>query len=45
LLISESKNPEKLTGHIKSILILIHNHDDEQIVSDIKHKFKGAIKT
>jgi CopG family transcriptional regulator, nickel-responsive regulator len=45
LLISESKNSEKITGHIKSILILIHNHDDEQVVSEIKHKFKGVTKT
>jgi CopG family nickel-responsive transcriptional regulator len=45
LLISESKNSEKIFGEIKSILILIHNHDDESVVSDIKHKFKGEIQT
>jgi CopG family nickel-responsive transcriptional regulator len=45
LLISESKNSEKIFGEIKSILILIHNHDDEGVVSDIKHKFKGVIQT
>jgi len=45
LLISESKNSEKIFGEIKSILILIHNHDDERVVSDIKHKFKGEIQT
>jgi CopG family nickel-responsive transcriptional regulator len=45
LLISESKNSEKIIGDIKSILILIHNHDDEKIVSCIKHKFKGVTKT
>lgn len=45
LLISESKNSEKLTGDIKAILILIHPHENEQIVSDIKHEFKGVTKT
>lgn len=45
LLISENKNSEKIFGEIKSVLILIHNHDDEGIVSDIKHKFKGVIQT
>ena len=45
LLISEGKNSEKLTGDIKAILILIHSHENEQVVSDIKHKFKGVTKT
>jgi CopG family nickel-responsive transcriptional regulator len=45
LLISESKNSENIIGEIKAILILIHNHDDEQVVSNIKHKFKGVTKT
>ena len=45
LLISESKNSENIFGEIKAILILIHNHDDEQVVSDIKHDFKGVTKT
>ena len=45
LLISESKNSENIFGEIKAILILIHNHDDEQVVSDIKHNFKGVTKT
>ena len=45
LLISENKNTEEIIGDINSILILIHNHDDEKIVSEIKHKFEDIIKT
>jgi len=45
LLISDSKNSEKIVGDINSILILIHNHDDENIVSEIKHKFEQVTKT
>ncbi len=45
LLISDKKNTEKLSGTIKSILILIHKHDAEQTVSQIKHKFKDITKT
>ncbi len=44
-LISDSKETDKLTGHINSILILIHRHDAEDSVSDIKHNFKDITKT
>ncbi len=45
LLISESKDTEKLFGEINSILIIIHNHDSESEVSEIKHNFKDITKT
>lgn len=45
LLSSEYKETEKLSGNIHSILLLIHNHDDEAIVSNIKHKFEDVTIT
>ena len=45
LLVSENKETEKLTGDINSILIVIHDHNSESIVSDIKHDFKDITKT
>ena len=45
LLISESKDTEKLSGEINSILIVIHHNDSENAVSEIKHDFKDITKT
>ena len=45
LLISESKDTEKLYGEINSILLVIHHHDSENAVSEIKHDFKDITKT
>ena len=45
LLISENKDTEKLSGEIYSILIVIHHHDSESVVSEIKHAFKDITKT
>ena len=45
LLISESKDTERLFGEINSILLVIHHHDSENPVSDIKHNFKDITKT
>jgi len=45
LLISESKEKEKLTGNINSILLLIHSQEAENIVSEIKHKFEDVTNT
>jgi len=45
LLISESKDTEKLFGEINSILLVIHHHDSESAVSEIKHDFKDITKT
>jgi len=45
LLISESKEKERLTGNINSILLLIHSQDAENVVSEIKHRFEDVTKT
>ena len=45
LLIAENREKEKLSGKINSVLLLIHNQDEENIVSDIKHRFEDIIKT
>ena len=45
LLISESKDTEKLLGEINSLLLVIHHHDSENAVSEIKHDFKDITKT
>ena len=45
LLISESKEKERLTGNINSILLLIHSQDAENVVSEIKHRFENVTKT
>jgi len=45
LLISETKDTEKLFGEINSILLVIHHHDSENAVSEIKHDFKDITKT
>jgi CopG family nickel-responsive transcriptional regulator len=44
-LISESKDTDKLFGVINSILLVIHHHDSENAVSDIKHDYKDITKT
>jgi len=44
-LISENKNTELLSGEINSILLVIHSHNSENAVSDIKHDFKDITKT
>ncbi len=45
LLISESRDTEKLFGEINSLLLVIHHHDSENAVSEIKHDFKDITKT
>lgn len=45
LLFLENKNTEAVTGVITSILILVHNHEDEYVVSDIKHQFEQVTRT
>jgi len=45
LLISESKEKERLTGRINSTLLLIHNQDIEDVVTEIKHRFEDITKT
>jgi CopG family nickel-responsive transcriptional regulator len=45
LLISDLKDIEKLSGTINSILLLIHSHDTENTVSEIKHRFEDVTTT
>ncbi len=45
LLISEHKDTANLSGEINSILLVIHSHDSENTVSEIKHDFKDITKT
>jgi CopG family nickel-responsive transcriptional regulator len=44
-LISENKDTEKLSGEINCILLVIHQHESEGAVSEIKHAFKDITKT
>lgn len=45
MLISENKEKEGLTGKINSTLLLIHNQDAEDVVTEIKHRFEDITKT
>ena len=45
LLISESKEKDRLTGNIDSILLLIHSQEIEDVVTEIKHRFEDITKT
>ncbi len=45
LLISESKEKERLIGKINSTLLLIHSQDMEDVVTEIKHRFEDITKT
>lgn len=45
LLFSENKEMESLMGNINSILLLVHGHDVESIVSKIKHNFEDITTT
>jgi CopG family nickel-responsive transcriptional regulator len=45
LLISESKEKERLIGKINSTLLLIHSQDIEDVVTEIKHRFEDITKT
>jgi CopG family nickel-responsive transcriptional regulator len=45
ILFSENKEMESLTGKINSILLLVHGHDVESIVSKIKHNFEDITTT
>lgn len=44
-LISESKDTDRLYGVINAVLLVIHHHDSENAVSDIKHDYKDITKT
>lgn len=45
MLISDSKEKENLNGDINSILVLIHNQEVEDKVTEIKHDFEDIINT
>ncbi len=45
MLIADSKEKEKLSGRMNSILLLIHNQKAEDTVTEIKHKFENITKT
>jgi CopG family nickel-responsive transcriptional regulator len=45
ILSSENKEMDLLTGKINSILLLVHGHDFENIVSNIKHNFEDITTT
>jgi CopG family nickel-responsive transcriptional regulator len=44
LLISESKEKERLIGKINSTLLLIHSQDMEDVVTEIKHRLKEMVR-
>jgi len=45
MLISDNKEKEDLNGDINSILVLIHNQEVEDKVTEIKHDFEDIINT
>jgi CopG family nickel-responsive transcriptional regulator len=45
LLISESKEIDKIMGNINSILLLVHSQEMEDVVTEIKHKFEDITNT
>lgn len=45
MLIADSVEKEKLEGRIHSILLLIHDHDAENFVSQLKHEYTDIINT
>ena len=45
MLVADSREKEKLTGRINSILMLIHDQETEDVVTEIKHNFEDITKT
>jgi CopG family nickel-responsive transcriptional regulator len=45
LLAAESKEKEALTGRVRGILLLIHEHKAEGLVTNVKHAFPDIIHT
>lgn len=45
MLIADNKEKEELSGEINSILVLIHNQEVEDSVTEIKHDFEDIINT
>ncbi|MCD6479356.1 CopG family ribbon-helix-helix protein [Candidatus Bathyarchaeota archaeon] len=44
-LIAERRERERLSGRINSILLVVHEREDEDIVNRIKHEFDDVINT
>ena len=45
VLLADSVEKEKLEGTIHSVLLLIHDHDAENFVSQLKHEYTDIIRT
>lgn len=45
MLLSESTDKETLTGRVRGVLLVIHEHEAEDFVTKIKHKFLDIIYT
>jgi CopG family nickel-responsive transcriptional regulator len=45
MLAAESKEKETLAGKVRGILLLIHEHEAESLVTNVKHNFLDIIHT
>lgn len=45
MLAAESKEGETLAGQVRGILLLIHEHEAESLVTNVKHTFLDIIHT
>jgi CopG family transcriptional regulator, nickel-responsive regulator len=45
LLAAESKEKDALVGKVRGILLLIHEHEAESLVTNVKHTFQDIIHT
>jgi len=45
MLLTEAKEKESLTSSIRGILLLIHGHESENTVTEVKHDFLDVIYT
>ena len=45
MLAAESKEKEKFAGRVRGILLLIHEHEAEGLVTQVKHTFPDIIHT
>jgi CopG family nickel-responsive transcriptional regulator len=45
ILLAENKEKEELTDRVRGVLLLIHEHDAEDLVTNVKHDFLDIIYT
>jgi CopG family nickel-responsive transcriptional regulator len=45
MLVADAREKESLTDRVKGVLLVIHSHDAEDLVTNIKHKFLDIIHT